>query len=689
MKTKLQTLQQKLAQGFVGRDDIIKSVLLAMVAGENSLLIGPPGTGKSMVARRLSQAIKETQNTPYFEYLLTKFSAPEEIFGPLSISELKQDRFHRKTDGYLPTAQVAFLDEIFKASSSILNALLTILNERKFHNGTDTQHIPLQSLIGASNELPTGQTELAALYDRFLIRRFVGYVGDNELSQLFTLQSPQAIDITEQLTTDDIAQIQHTAKAVIVPSDVQQAIIKIWAALKEEFKENSDEQFSDRRFVKAVYLLKVSAATNGRSEVDFSDVLLLKDCLWNNPENITKIREIIKTTLAGFDQAISTDTPQYLTDTVFAKVEVPSQNIIKGMQGAGSKDDPILIETAQHLQRLEDPRIGQQGYYFKQIQDIDCSSIGQESWFNIDFKGHYDGNNKEILYTNGDKSLFKCATDSTFKNIVLNNLALAGSIKNCTVYACRSTGTLLGYTTDYDDRTNSQDSHLRHCHAGKYLAWNISNTTLEQCTSHSVLIRNRALNHSKIINCMVDLNESIYDYYNDMKYCGGIVTNLVESTIHSCYVIGTFKRQNTSFDHLRYSGIANYINSSSIEYCMVGHLLPSNDISLQRRICRNYNNSSLQQNASIDTNNHDTGWSVNDTTPNGLDGANISPALFTQDYFEHTLGWDFDTVWQWNSQRNEPELQPSKSITSPTQDAYASDNTSSLLATQLKSNIWL
>lgn len=192
---------------------------------------------------------------------------------------------------------------------------------------------------------------------------------------------------------------------------------------------------------------------------------------------------------------------------------------------------------------------------------------------------------------------------------------------------------------------------------------------------------------------MVDLNESIYDDYNNMYFCGGIVTDLEESTIHSCYVIGTFKRQNTSSAYLYCSGIAYSINSSSIEYCMVGHLSKSNDISLYGRICHSYDNSSLQQNASIDTNNRDTGWSdvswSNAATHDDLDGANISPALFTQDYFEHTLGWDFDTVWQWNSQRNEPELQPFKSITSPTQDAYTLDNTSSLLATQLKANIWL
>lgn len=303
MRKKIQTLLSQLNHGLVERENTLKVALLTVLAGEHLVLIGPPGTGKSLIARRIVESIAnekgENTNSNYFEYLLTKFSTPEEIFGPLSIAELKADRFKRNTNGYLPSVRIAFLDEIFKASSSILNALLTILNERIYHNGTEPQKVPLQALIAASNELPTNQEELNALYDRFLVRIFVDYVSQEKLHLLFENTSNSPIE--DKLTLLDINNIRDSAKSVYMPPVIVESIQQIWIRHKDLFKEDYRERLSDRRLKKIIMLLRVSATTNDRNHVDLSDVFLLKDCLWNHQENAIKVRDLILNTLQDFN----------------------------------------------------------------------------------------------------------------------------------------------------------------------------------------------------------------------------------------------------------------------------------------------------------------------------------------------------------------------------------------------------
>ena len=154
VQTKFDQLRTELNQHFPERGSVIDGALMAVLAGEHVLLLGPPGTAKSALVRAIAQAFGGT----YFERLMTRFSTPEELFGPISLKALEQDQFVRNSQGKLPTAEFAFVDEVFKANSAILNSLLAVVNERVFHNdGAGPVPVPLVSLFGASNELPEGK----------------------------------------------------------------------------------------------------------------------------------------------------------------------------------------------------------------------------------------------------------------------------------------------------------------------------------------------------------------------------------------------------------------------------------------------------------------------------------------------------------------------------------------------------
>lgn len=276
LKEKIKQAQKDLRRGLVERDNAVNLALLAALAGEHILFIGPPGTAKSELARRIHKAFEGE----YFERLLTKFSVPEELFGPLSIKGLENDRYERKTDRYLPKASVAFLDEIFKANSAILNALLTLLNERKFDNGTKQEDTHLVSVIGASNELPE-DGELNALYDRFLFRMHIDPVSDDGFWALLDTGGAASNDmfVKEKFSETELYAIREGASKAEVPDKV--------LALLKNMRDSAMEQgirVSDRRWRKIVGMLQVAAYCNDRKKVTVWDCWLLQFCLWNKPE---------------------------------------------------------------------------------------------------------------------------------------------------------------------------------------------------------------------------------------------------------------------------------------------------------------------------------------------------------------------------------------------------------------------
>lgn len=297
-----------LQEGLLERDMEVRLMLLAALCGEHLLLLGPPGTAKSELSRRLSSLT----GGEYFERLLTRFSVPEELFGPLSIKGLERDEYNRKTEGYLPTAEVAFIDEIFKANSAILNALLTLLNERLFDNGNERLPVPLLCLVGASNELPESE-ELDALYDRFLIRKSVEQVSKGQLGDLARLaakntnrlrnnDAPSAgvgsIKNLKDLTLDDF---KSTAKDAIDHIDISDEIIDLMTELRNYLQDKCEPPIyvSDRRFMKSVNMMQVAAFADNRSHVSEADCLLLEFVMGNKPDDSQKVRSKVLDILAS------------------------------------------------------------------------------------------------------------------------------------------------------------------------------------------------------------------------------------------------------------------------------------------------------------------------------------------------------------------------------------------------------
>jgi MoxR-like ATPase len=258
-----------LEHGLIERAQTVRLCFLSALAGEHTLLIGPPGTAKSELARRLHTVFRDAH---YFERLLTRFSVPEELFGPLSIKALEEDRYERHTAGFLPDASIGFIDEVFKANSAILNALLTLLNEREFDNGAGRQHCPLISVVGATNDVP--EDEVAeAFFDRFLVRLPVEPVTAAGFGALLQTRldsgwMPPAQGIG--LQKSDLVSLSSDALAVEIPAEVLAVLVE----LRQHF-DAEQIYVSDRRWVKIVRLLRVAAASEGRTTVTLWDLLLL------------------------------------------------------------------------------------------------------------------------------------------------------------------------------------------------------------------------------------------------------------------------------------------------------------------------------------------------------------------------------------------------------------------------------
>jgi ATPase ravA len=296
-KERIKNLISSLAENLQEREDIISVALLGSLIEESIFFYGPPGTGKSLIARRISTAF---HNQKYFEYLMQKFSTPDEIFGQVSIIELKKDNYKRLTEGFLPTATFAFLDEIWKSSPAILNTLLTILNERTFKNGNSIENCPLRVIISASNEVPPKNQGLEALYDRFLLRVPVFPIKDKNNFEILlesnNVKTETNIKNEYKISLNEVENWKNEINNIKLSKETFN-IIHILRTLLFEKAEELDIYVSDRRWKKVAFLLKASAFFCERKETNLSDLLLLKYCLWSTNENREKINTLIENTI--------------------------------------------------------------------------------------------------------------------------------------------------------------------------------------------------------------------------------------------------------------------------------------------------------------------------------------------------------------------------------------------------------
>lgn len=312
------------------RENEVRAVARAILAEQHVVLLGAPGVAKSML---ISEFVKRISGAKVFKKLIMRDSTPDEILGPISIKGLENDVCRRNTSGMLPEAEFAFLDEIFKGNSVVLNSTLTIMNERQFDNDGKRVDCPLVTLLAASNELPQ-EEELAALWDRFTVRLIVRKIADdhNFLRFLKSKTANVASNVTTKGDMKDLKQEIEDCKSVVIPDEVLEALCKIRRELA-----NEKITPSDRRFSWMLRILQAEAYLSGRDVVELDDIVCLTDCIWDSEESRPKVFSILG----------SVSSPDYTRAVELWDSATEAYNTVP----EDCEDPKILMETTMKLKQ--------------------------------------------------------------------------------------------------------------------------------------------------------------------------------------------------------------------------------------------------------------------------------------------------------------------------------------------------
>jgi MoxR-like ATPase len=347
----VQEVARILGAAFLDKQEIIRLMLVSAIAGEHMVIVGPPGTAKSAIIGMFAKLM----DARYFEYLLTRFTEPNELFGPVDIAAFREGRYTRRTEHMLPQAEIVFLDEIFKSSSAILNSLLHVINERKFANGPVVSQVPLISLYAASNEVPNDDS-LAAMFDRFLIRVLSDNLDSYHFGEL--MQRGIALEVARMTGKGDELRPVLSAREL----RAVQAAFDRFMVFPDEFLakykglifqiRSEGISVSDRRAVKLLKLFAASAVFDGRTQVHDGDFFVLGH-IWNNLDQVELLEEIVNPVVDAFYRDRPADRrfigPQASLDDLLTEL-----NLIRQLLTAGPElSDIQMFSQLKNLSEIK------------------------------------------------------------------------------------------------------------------------------------------------------------------------------------------------------------------------------------------------------------------------------------------------------------------------------------------------